>query len=94
MPLADESPTATRRYLVLAMRRPGFDPAMVAPHLAFLDRLRAEGRLELAGAFTDRSGGAYLLRAADLDAARAIASADPLQASGSSTLTVREWNAA
>ena len=50
------------RYLVVLMRRPGFDEALVAPHLAFLDELRAQGLLELNGGFADRSGGAYLLR--------------------------------
>ena len=49
------------RYLVLAMRRPGFDEAVVAPHLAFLDELRARGQLAMTGGFADRSGGAYVL---------------------------------
>ncbi len=35
----------TVRYLVLALRRPDFDEAAVAPHLAFLDDLRAALRL-------------------------------------------------
>lgn len=83
-----------RRYLVLALRNPGFDPAVVAPHHAHLQRLRAAGVLELAGPFTDRSGGAYLLRAPDLAAATALAHADPLHATGASRVTVQEWDAA
>ena len=82
------------RYLVVLMRRPGFDETLVAPHLAFLDDLRAQGVLELSGGFSDRSGGAYLLRGVpDLDGARAIAQRDPLVVHGASDLTVHEWNA-
>ena len=83
-----------RRYLVLALRTPRFDPAVLAPHREHLARLRAGGQLELAGPFADGSGGAYLVRAGDLDAARAIACSDPLHVSGASQLTVYEWSAA
>jgi len=82
------------RHLVVLMRRPGFDEALVAPHIAFLDGLREQGLLELNGGFSDRSGGAYLLRGvADLAQARAIAQRDPLVVHGASDLTVHEWNA-
>ncbi|MFD0739869.1 YciI family protein [Lysobacter koreensis] len=82
-----------KRYLVLAWRNPGFDAAVVAPHRGFLDGLRAQGRLELTGAFSDQTGGAYVLLAANLDDARAIVDADPLHTAGASRLTVHEWNA-
>jgi len=82
-----------KRYLVLTLRKPAFDPAAIEPHYAYLDALRARGQLELAGPFTDRSGGAYLLLADSLDDARAIAHTDPVHVSGSSELVVREWNA-
>ena len=81
------------RHLVVLMRRPGFDEALVAPHIAFLDGLREQGLLELNGGFSDRSGGAYLLRGPSaLEEARAIAMRDPLVAQGASDLTVHEWN--
>jgi uncharacterized protein YciI len=83
-----------KRYLVLTLRRPQFDPAMIEPHYAHLDRLRNGGKLELAGPFGDRSGGAYLLRVESFEQARAIAHADPLHVSGSSDVRVYEWNAA
>ena len=67
-----------KRYLVLTLRRPQFDPAVIAPHYAHLDRLREHGQLELSGPFTDSSGGAYLIRASDLDAACAIAQPDQI----------------
>lgn len=81
------------RYLVITLRTPDFDPLVVPAHYVFLDRLKSEGRLELSGPFTDKSGGAYLLTASHLDEARQIAFDDPVHTSGSSEVTVREWNA-
>ncbi len=81
------------RYLILVMRNPTFDPALGGTHLQFLDELRAEGRVELSGGFSDRSGGAWLLRAASLAEATVIAERDPLNLHGASTITVREWDA-
>ena len=81
------------RYLVMAMRRPSFDDAVIAPHLAFLEELRAMGQLEMTGGFSDRSGGAYVLvNVASVEEARAIAARDPLALTGTSDLTVYEWN--
>jgi len=81
------------RYLVMAMRRPSFDDAVIAPHLAFLDELRAAGQLEMTGGFSDRTGGAYVLvNVASLEEAKAIAARDPLALTGTSDLTVYEWN--
>ncbi len=81
------------RYLVTTFRTPHFQPAVIEPHYAFLERLRQEGRLELAGPFTDKSGGAYVIRAASLEEARALAHSDPVHTSRSSIVTVYEWNA-
>jgi len=80
-------------YLVMAMRRPDFDPAAVQAHIAFLDELRAAGQLQLTGGFSDGSGGAYVLRnIGSLEQARAIVARDPLALLQSSDLTVHEWN--
>jgi uncharacterized protein YciI len=81
------------RYLITTFRTPQFQPSVIDAHYAFLERLRAEGRLELAGPFTDKSGGAYLIRAASLEEARALAFSDPVHTSKSSIVTVYEWNA-
>lgn len=81
------------RYLVMTVRTPQFHASVIEPHYAFLDRLRQQGRLELAGPFADKSGGAYLIRAASLDEARAVAYSDPVHTSGSSIVTVYEWHA-
>ncbi|UGB46710.1 YciI family protein [Frateuria edaphi] len=80
-------------YLVMVMRRSQFDPAVVPAHQRFLDELRAEGRVERSGPFGDKSGGAYLLRAAGQEEARAIAHRDPTHVSGGWDVTVYEWQA-
>jgi uncharacterized protein YciI len=76
----------------MAMRNPSFSEEVVAPHLAFLDVLRRAGKLEITGGFSDKSGGAYILTVGTLAEAQTIAADDPLTTSGSSTLTVYEWN--
>ena len=81
-----------KRYLVLAMRKPEFTDAVVVPHLEFLDVLRQAGQLEMTGGFTDKSGGAYVLQVESLAVAQAIVDLDPLTTSGSSVVTVYEWN--
>ncbi|MGX9719824.1 YciI family protein [Stenotrophomonas acidaminiphila] len=80
-------------YLVMAMRKPAFDASVIAPHKAFLDALRAQGRLHLTGSFSDGSGGAYVLcNVDDLEQARAIVATDPLALQDCSELSVHEWN--
>ncbi len=81
------------RYLVVLIRLPHLDPAVVPLHLAFLDGLREEGRVELSGGFTDKSGGAYQLLAADLAEATALVQNDPAHVSGGWDITVHEWQA-
>jgi len=78
-------------HLVMVMRRPQFDPAVLPDHRRFLDELRAQGRIERSGPFADGTGGAYLLRAADLADARAVAWRDPAHVSGGWEVTVYEW---
>jgi uncharacterized protein YciI len=81
------------RYLVMAMRRPEFDPAFVKPHQDYLEGLRAGGRLEMTGGFGDKTGGAYVIRAHDMDEALSITRQDPACISGGWDITVYEWNA-
>lgn len=83
-----------KQYLILAMRTPKFDGGVIAAHRMHLAALKDRGVLEASGPFTDKSGGAYLIRAGSLEDARAIAFADPVHLTGSSEMTVREWNAA
>ncbi|WP_067848705.1 YciI family protein [Nocardia lijiangensis] len=79
------------KYLVMVMRTPRFDPAVIEPHKEFLNGLVERGQLVESGRFTDGTGGAYVIRADDLAAARAIAYADPVHTTGASELTVYEW---
>ncbi|WP_202980252.1 YciI family protein [Marinobacter fonticola] len=81
------------RYLVMTMRTPQFHQSIIDAHKAYLAQLKADGALELAGPFTDKSGGAYVITAKDLTAAQAIAFGDPVHTSGSSEVSVYEWNA-
>lgn len=79
------------RYLVMLMRRPQLDPAVLPQHRAFLDELRAEQRIELSGPFGDGCGGAYLLHAGSLPEAWAMVHRDPAYTSGGWDVTVYEW---
>lgn len=81
------------RYLIMAIRTPQFQSSVIEAHLAFLERLRQQGNLELAGPFTDKTGGAYVIKAANLDEAKALVFTDPVHLTKSSVVTVYEWNA-
>jgi len=81
------------KYLVLTMRRPEFDPEVIPEHYQFLDDLRDQSLLEEAGPFSDKTGGAYVLRAASLEEAKRLAAQDPLALRRCSNLTVHEWDA-
>lgn len=81
------------RYLVTTFRTSQFKTSVIEDHYAFLDSLRQQGILELAGPFTDKSGGAYLIRAANLEEAKTLAYSDPVHTTNSSIVTVYEWNA-
>jgi len=81
------------RYLVLTERTLGFQPYALREHYEFLERLREAELLEMAGLFGDKSGGAYLIKAANLAEATAMAHQDPLHMRGFSRLSVREWQA-
>lgn len=81
------------RYLVTTFRTPQFDPSVLDAHYDFIAGLRRQGKLELAGPFTDKSGGAYLILAANMEEAKALAFSDPVHTSKSSLVTVYEWDA-
>lgn len=66
-------------------------------HLAYQARMEAEGKLAFAGPVSDASGeqmegeGMIVYRAASLEAAAALADADPMHATGTRTYTIRRW---
>ncbi|MEC0544705.1 YciI family protein [Bacillus inaquosorum] len=78
-------------YLMLTTRTDHFNQEHVAGHYEFLDRLQAEKRLKMFGPFSDATGGAYVIVADSMKEAAEIGHADPLVASGSSELTIKEW---
>ncbi|WP_328397098.1 YciI family protein [Nocardia sp. NBC_00416] len=80
-----------RKYLVVALRTPAYDPAVAAPHRGFLDDLRSRDMLQESGPFTDSTGGAYIVLADSRPAAEAVVYSDPLHTTGSAELTVYEW---
>ncbi|NKY59289.1 YciI family protein [Nocardia flavorosea] len=80
-----------RKYLVLAIRTPAYDPAVGEPHRQFLGDLRTRGMLQESGPFTDSTGGAYIVLAESRAEAEAVVFTDPLNTSGAADLTVFEW---
>ncbi len=80
------------KYLVMVMRTPEFQSSLVEEHQEFLEDLKKNGCLELSGPFTDKTGGAYLIKAENIEEAKKLAFSDPLHKSNSSSVTVYEWN--
>lgn len=82
-----------KRYLIITLRTPNFQINAVEPHYTFLQQLRDKNQIELAGPFSDKTGGAYILLAKDRVDAEQIAFSDPLHTTASSTITICEWQA-
>lgn len=80
------------QYLVLVIRTPEFQQSLVGAHHEFLEGLKENKLLELSGPFTDKTGGAYILKARNLEEAKSLAFSDPLHTSKSSVVTIHEWN--
>jgi len=87
--------------LYAAISTPAGDPSAVKAslpdHLAYQATLEKSGALAFAGPMSDESGdqmqgmGLIIYRAADLDAARDLADADPMHKSGARTFVLRRW---
>lgn len=71
--------------------------AALPDHLAYQAQLETAGQLALAGPMSDESGenmqgvGLIIYRAPSLEAARALAAADPMHKSGARSFTLRRW---
>ena len=81
------------KYLIITTRTPDFRSEVIEDHYNFLDQLRLKNQLEIAGPFSDKSGGAYVIKAENLEKALEIAYQDPIYTTKSSTIEVHEWNA-
>lgn len=71
--------------------------AHLADHLAYQAELERAGQLAFAGPMSDETGanmqgmGLIIYRAESLEAARALAEADPMHKSGARTFVLRRW---
>ena len=71
--------------------------ATLPDHLAYQKQQEQAGALFLAGPVSDETGdlmqaeGMIIYRAADLVAARSLADADPMHATGARTYEIRKW---
>ena len=71
--------------------------AALPAHLEYQAGLEAKGALAFAGPMSDETGeemqgmGLIIYRADSLDAARALAAADPMHQSGARMFTLRRW---
>jgi len=87
--------------LYVALSTPAKAPedvkAALGDHLAYQAKLERDGALAFAGPMSDESGeqmqgmGMMIYRAESLDAARALAEADPMHARGARSYTLRRW---
>lgn len=92
---------ALAQELYVVVSTPGGDPAAVKAnlpaHLAYQAEREADGTLFLAGPMSDLSGaemeglGLIVYRAASLEAATALAAADPMHHAGARSFTIRRW---
>lgn len=66
--------------------------AKVRPaHLSYLNDLYKQGKVVMAGPFTDKQGGMVIYKAESPEEARRLAEADPVVKEGARTLELREW---
>lgn len=82
-----------KRFLFYNQRTENWSSESLPHHLAYLAELRAAGKIELSGGFTDLSGGAVIVRADSLAEAQAIAANDPITKMGTHKISVHEWKA-
>lgn len=84
----------TRFVILISSTQPTIEPSLIQDHIAFLERLDNEGKLELCGPFLDYKGGMIILKVATKEEAEAIAASDPFVRKGGKTFEVRAWQLA
>ncbi|USG65300.1 YciI family protein [Brevibacillus ruminantium] len=62
-------------------------------HLDYINDLYKQGKVVMAGPFTDKKGGMVIYKASSEEEARELAEADPVIKEGARTLELREWGA-
>lgn len=82
-----------KQFLVITQRKPSFTGNSIEGHRSFLQKLRNDHVLIVAGGFQDQTGGAYVIEADSLEAATEIINADPMKMEAEAIYTIKEWNA-
>ncbi len=90
---------ALELYVVIStpVKPPEVMQQILPDHLAYQGEQEKAGTLAFAGPLSDLSGelmegvGMIVYRATSLDAAKAIANADPMHSSGTREYTIRRW---
>lgn len=90
---------ATDKATFLVIYRPGsawlpgkpLSEQGLAEHFQYMLDLYEQGKLKQAGPFTDDSGGAMILEAADAAAAQAVIDSDPAVKKNKMTPEIRPW---
>jgi uncharacterized protein YciI len=68
-----------------------FEQPGIQDHIAYMEKLQAEGRMRFGGPFLDGMGGQCAITAESTDDAKAVASADPAVAAGLLVPEVHPW---
>jgi uncharacterized protein len=76
-------------YVILLTKLRPFTPAAIRAHVEHIRRLDERGELIVCGPFLDAAGGLVVFRASSVDAARAIAEADPFVVQGFESYELR-----
>lgn len=82
-----------KRFLVITTRTAFVQKHVLKKHEEYLDLLRFNRQLYLAGHFSNTPGGAYIIWADNLESAQVMAQQDPINASDYASNTVYEWTA-
>ena len=65
--------------------------AVRKPHLEYLEKMVAEGKIHMRGKFSDGLGGLTVYKAETIEEARKMAESDPFVSSGARKLDLHEW---
>jgi uncharacterized protein YciI len=65
--------------------------AVRQPHVAYLEKMVAEGKIHIRGKFSDGLGGLTIYKAETIEDARKMAESDPFVSSGARRLEFHEW---
>ena len=65
--------------------------AVRKPHVEYLEKMVAEGKIYIRGKFSDGLGGLTIYKAETIEEARKFAETDPFVSSGAPRLDFHEW---